>query len=53
MSSRKVAERAYSALSEGAALVVPGFRNRLLTASVRCVPIRTAARVARLLLGDA
>ncbi len=53
MSSRRVAERAYSALNRGAALVVPGFRNRLLSATVRFFPISTAARVARLLLEDA
>ena len=53
MSSRDVAERAHAALMRGAALVIPGCRNRLLSASVRLVPIRTAARISRMLVGDA
>jgi short-subunit dehydrogenase len=53
MTSRAVAERAYSALNRGTALTVPGLRNRLLSASVRLVPIPAAARVARRLLEDA
>ncbi len=52
-SSREVAEAAYAALNKGVALVVPGCRNRLLSASVRFLPIPTAARVARLFLEDA
>ncbi len=53
MSSRAVAESAYSALNKGVPLVVPGFRNRLLSASVRFLPIPTAARVARSFLENA
>ncbi|MFI5182551.1 MAG: SDR family NAD(P)-dependent oxidoreductase [Thermoanaerobaculia bacterium] len=53
MSSRDVAEAAYAALSKGLPLVVPGFKNCLLSASVRFVSIPTAARVARLLLEEA
>jgi uncharacterized protein len=53
MTSREVAERAYAALARGSALVVPGLRNRLISASVRFVPISTAARVARLLMEEA
>lgn len=53
MSSRAVAEAAYAATSKGVALAVPGCRNRLLSASVRFVPVATAARVARRLLEDA
>lgn len=50
MSSSAVAEAAYAATRKGIALVVPGCRNRLLSASARLVPIATAARVARRLL---
>ena len=53
MSSSAVAEAAYAATSKGAALAVPGCRNRLLSASVRFLPIPTAARVARLFLENA
>ncbi len=53
MTSRAVAETAYAATKRGAALVVPGCRNRILSASVRFVPISTAARVARRLLENA
>ncbi len=53
MSSRVVAEEAYRALGKGRALVVPGCRNRLLSASVRLLPLATAARVARSLLENA
>jgi uncharacterized protein len=53
MSSREVAEAAYRALDGGRALVVPGLRNRLLAASVRLLPVATAARVARLFLENA
>jgi hypothetical protein len=42
-----VAEAGHSALSRGADLEVPGFRNRLLAASVRLVPTRAAAGLAR------
>lgn len=53
MSSSAVAEAAYAAMNKGAALAVPGCRNRLLAASVRFLPIPTAARVARLFLENA
>jgi short-subunit dehydrogenase len=53
MSSRAVAEAAWAATRKGAALVVPGWRNRLLSVSVRFVPTRTAARMARVLLENA
>jgi len=53
MSSRSVAEAAYGAASKGVALVVPGCRNRLLSASVRFLPLRSAARVARHFLENA
>jgi len=53
MSSSAVAEAAYSATTKGLALAVPGCRNRLLSASVRFLPIRTAARVARHFLENA
>jgi hypothetical protein len=47
MPSMAVAEAGHSALSRGADLEVPGFRNRLLAASVRLVPTRAAAGLAR------
>jgi short-subunit dehydrogenase len=50
--SSTVAERAYAASSKGASLAAPGLRNRLISASVRLVPISTAARVGRALLQD-
>jgi short-subunit dehydrogenase len=53
MSSSAVAEVAYAAVNKGAALSVPGCRNRLLAASVRLLPIGTAARVARSFLENA
>ena len=53
MSSAAVAEAAYAATSRGAALAIPGCRNRLLSASVRLLPIPTAVRVARRFLEDA
>lgn len=53
MSSRAVAEEAYAATTRGKPLAVPGCRNRFLSASVRLLPIATAARVARVFLKDA
>jgi short-subunit dehydrogenase len=53
MSSSEVAEAAYTATMKGVALAVPGWRNRILSASVRLVPVATAARVARQLLETA
>jgi len=53
MTSLAVAEAAYAATSKGVRLAVPGWRNRLLSSSVRFLPIATAARVARLLLENA
>ncbi len=53
MSSRAVAEAAYVAARRGVALAVPGCRNRILSASVRFLPISTAARVARRLMENA
>jgi short-subunit dehydrogenase len=53
MRSRAVAEAAYAAASKGVALAVPGWKNRLLSASVRLIPIPAAARVARRLLENA
>lgn len=53
MSSGAVAESAYAATKRGVPLAVPGCRNRVLSASVRFLPIRTAARVARLFLENA
>ena len=51
MSSKVVAEAAYAAASKGVALAVPGCRNRILSASVRFLPISMAARVARHMMG--
>ncbi len=53
MSSGAVAEAAYAAAKNGVALAVPGCRNRVLSASVRFLPISTAARVARRLMENA
>jgi short-subunit dehydrogenase len=53
MAPRAVAEAAYGAMTRGKALAVPGCRNRLLSASVRFLPIATAAQVARRFLEDA
>jgi uncharacterized protein len=50
MSSTTVAEAGRAALERGVDLEVPGWRNRLLAASVRLVPSRTAARIARRML---
>lgn len=50
MHSMAVAEEGHKALERGADLRVPGLRNRLLATSVRLVPTRTAARIARQLL---
>ena len=53
MSSSAVAEAAYAATSKGVALAVPGCRNRLLSASVRFLPVASAARVAGRFLENA
>lgn len=53
MSSSAVAEAAYAATTRGKALAVPGCRNRLLSASVRFLPVATAARIALRFLEDA
>ncbi len=50
MSTTTVAEAGRAALERGADLEVPGWRNRLLAASVRLVPTRTAAAIARHML---
>ncbi len=50
MSSITVAEAAIAALARGADLEVPGWRNRLLAASVRLVSTRMAAGIARHML---
>ncbi len=50
MSSMTVAEAGRAALERGADLEVPGWRNRLLAASVRLVSTRMAARIARRML---
>jgi short-subunit dehydrogenase len=50
MSSTAVAEAGHAALERGVDLEVPGWRSRLLAASVRLVPSRTAARIARRML---
>ncbi len=50
MPSAAVAEAGRAALERGADLEVPGWRNRLLAASVRLLPTRTAARIARRML---
>jgi short-subunit dehydrogenase len=50
MSSAAVAEAGVAALEQGTSLAVPGWRNRLLAASVRLVPARTAAAMARHML---
>lgn len=50
MSSGRVAAAGLSALERGADLEVPGWRNRLLAASVRLVSTRTAAAIARHML---
>jgi len=50
MSSTTVAEAGRAALERGTNLEVPGWRNRLLAASVRLVPTRTAAAIARHML---
>lgn len=50
MPSSAVAEAGRTALERGVDLEVPGWRNRLLAASVRLVSARTAARIARHML---
>jgi short-subunit dehydrogenase len=50
MPSTAIAEAGRAALERGAGLVVPGWRNRLLAVSVRLVPTRTAAAIARHML---
>jgi len=50
MPSTTIAEAGRAALERGADLEVPGWRNRLLAASVRLVPTRTAAAIARHML---
>ncbi|HET9555128.1 MAG TPA: SDR family NAD(P)-dependent oxidoreductase [Anaeromyxobacteraceae bacterium] len=50
MSPAAVAEAGLAALEQGTSLEVPGWRNRLLAASVRLVPARTAAAMARHML---
>lgn len=52
MSPATVAEAGRAALERGANLEVPGWRNRLLAASVRLVPTRTAAAMARYMLAS-
>ncbi len=52
MSPTTVAEAGRAALERGASLEVPGWRNRLLAASVRLVPTRTAAAIARYMLAS-
>lgn len=52
MSPAAVAEAGRAALERGADLEVPGWRNRLLAASVRLVPTRTAAAIARYMLAS-
>jgi hypothetical protein len=47
MTSAKVAEAGHAALRRGATLEVPGLRDRISAASVRLVPIKTAAGIAR------
>jgi uncharacterized protein len=47
MSSSAVAEAAYAATMKGSALLVPGWRNRLLATSARFAPPGMAARVSR------
>ncbi len=51
--SSSAAEAAYAAANKGTTLAVPGCRNRILSASVRFLPISTAARVARRLMENA
>lgn len=53
MSPAVVAEAGRAALERGARLAVPGWRNRLLAASARLVPARTAAAMARYMLAPA
>jgi short-subunit dehydrogenase len=47
MSPAAVAAAGYDALVRGDPMAVPGLRNRVLAASIRLVPHRAAARIAR------